>query len=126
MSPASVMPYVHRETSFGISVRPGLLRGVKSDLLFVSYRGKPLYRYNVNKMVLKTARAAGVTKHITCHSWRHTCATHLVKNHANLRHVQHMLGHASLATTERYLHLTITDLKEAHTNHHPRGKEDAH
>jgi site-specific recombinase XerD len=45
-----------------------------------------------------------------------------VKNKANLRHVQEILGHRSLATTERYLHLTITDLKEAHRKHHPREK----
>ena len=51
---------------------------------------------------------------------RHSCATHLVKNRANLRHVQEIMGHRSLATTERYLHLTITDLKAAHRKFHPR------
>ena len=59
-------------------------------------------------------------KHVTPHVWRHTCATHLVKNEANLRHVQDILGHRSLNTTERYLRLTITDLKEAHRKFHPR------
>ena len=67
-------------------------------------------------------RLARVKKHVTCHLWRHTCATHLLKNQANLRHVQEILGHRSLATTERYLHLTITDLKEAHRKFHPREK----
>ena len=56
-----------------------------------------------------------------CHVWRHTCATHLIKNNANLRHVQELLGHRSLATTERYLQLTVTDLKAAHAKFHPRG-----
>jgi len=56
-----------------------------------------------------------------------TCATHLVQNNANIRHVQEMLGHRSLGTTERYLRLTITDLKEAHTRCHPREQEqDGH
>ena len=64
---------------------------------------------------------ARVKKHVTSHVWRHTCATHLLKNKANLRHVQEILGHRSLVTTERYLRLTITDLKEAHHKHHPRG-----
>ena len=59
---------------------------------------------------------------MTPHVWRHTCATHLVKNNANLRHVQDLLGHGSLATTERYLSLTIGDLKEAHARFHPREK----
>jgi len=64
-----------------------------------------------------------VQKPVTCHLWRHTCATHLLQNRANLRHVQEILGHRTLATTERYLHLTITDLKEAHRRCHPGKKE---
>lgn len=76
----------------------------------------------VDALVRKYARLARVKKHVTCHLWRHTCATHLLKNQANLRHVQEILGHRSLATTERYLHLTITDLKEAHRKFHPREK----
>jgi integrase/recombinase XerD len=60
---------------------------------------------------------------VTPHVWRHTCASHLIQNHANLRHVQDLVGHRSLATTERYLRLTITDLKEAHAKFHPREKE---
>lgn len=72
-------------------------------------------------MVRRYAQAAGVKKKVTPHLWRHTCATHLLQNRANVRHVQEMLGHKSLATTERYLRLTITDLKDAHRRHHPRG-----
>ena len=56
--------------------------------------------------------------------WRHTCATHLVQKNANLRHVQDLLSHGSLATTERYLRLTITDLNEAHARFHPREQRD--
>ncbi|MEM6830519.1 MAG: tyrosine-type recombinase/integrase [Bacteroidota bacterium] len=51
------------------------------------------------------------------------CATHLIRNQANLRHVQELLGHRRLTTTERYLRLTITDLKAAHSQFHPREKE---
>ena len=59
------------------------------------------------------------------HVWRYTCASHLIQNRGNLRQVQDLLGHRSLATTERYLRLTITDLKEAHAIFHPRAKESA-
>ena len=88
--------------------------------LFISLRGRPMARNTVGAVVEKYAKQARIKKHVTCHLWRHTCATHLLKNNANLRHVQEMLGHRSLATTERYLRLTITDLKEAHRKFHPR------
>jgi integrase/recombinase XerD len=103
-------------------IRPELLRAHQSDRLFVSLRGRPISKNAVDALVQKYARLAKVEKHVTCHLWRHTCATHLLKNRANLRHVQEILGHRSLATTERYLHLTITDLKEAHRRFHPREK----
>jgi integrase/recombinase XerD len=101
-------------------IRPVLLAGKTSDRLFISLRGRPISKNALGALVEKYAKRAGVKKHVTCHLWRHSCATHLVKNQANLRHVQEILGHRSLATTERYLHLTITDLKEAHRKHHPR------
>ena len=103
-------------------VRPLLLKAGASERLFLSFRGKPLIPDAVRRLVARHAKLAGVKKHMTCHVWRHTCATHLLKNNANLRHVQEMLGHRSLATTERYLRLTIADLKEAHHKFHPREK----
>lgn len=103
-------------------VRPELLKGNKSKRLFISLLGQPMARNTVGGVIEKYARKARIKKHVTCHLWRHTCATHLLKNNANLRHVQEMLGHRSLATTERYLRLTITDLKEAHRKFHPREK----
>lgn len=103
-------------------VRPELLKGNKSKRLFISLLAQPMARNTVGGVIEKYARKAKIKKHVTCHLWRHTCATHLLKNNANLRHVQEMLGHRSLATTERYLRLTITDLKEAHRKFHPREK----
>jgi integrase/recombinase XerD len=103
-------------------IRPQLLGGKATDRLFVSMRGNPIDGHTVGDVVKKYARLASVKKHVTPHVWRHTCATHLVKNEANLRHVQDILGHRSLHTTERYLSLTITDLKEAHRKFHPREK----
>jgi len=103
-------------------IRPQLLGDRQTDRLFLSFRGNPLDGHSVGDLVKQHARRAGVKKHVTPHVWRHTCATHKVKNNANLRHVQDLLGHGSLATTERYLSLTITDLKAAHARFHPREK----
>jgi integrase/recombinase XerD len=100
--------------------RPKLLGTSPNDRLFISYRGNPLDPHTLGTPVKKHAQLAQVKKVVTPHVWRHTCATHLVQNRASLRHVQDLLGHRSLATTERYLRLTITDLKEAHAKFHAR------
>ncbi|MGE5733775.1 MAG: tyrosine-type recombinase/integrase [Acidobacteriota bacterium] len=104
--------------------RPELLGQAHTDRLFVSYRGHPLDPHTLGALVKKRAQSAHVKKLVTPHVWRHTCATHLVQNHASLRHVQDLLGHRSVSTTERYLRLTITDLKEAHAKFHPREQSD--
>ena len=107
------------------AIRPKLLGSrLTTNRLFLSQRGAPIARNTLGELVTKYARIARIKKHVTCHLWRHTCATHLLQNKANLRHVQEILGHRSLATTERYLHLTITDLKEAHRRHHPRERTE--
>jgi integrase/recombinase XerD len=103
-------------------IRPQLDTGRNASALFLSFRGKPIDAHSVGDLVKRHAKLARVKKHVTPHVWRHTCATHLVKNNANLRHVQDLLGHGSLATTERYLQLTIADLKAAHAKFHPREK----
>lgn len=106
--------------------RPALLCGQDSARLFVSPGNNPgegfaLGYHGLGNLIARYAKAAGVKKKVTPHLWRHTCATHLLQNRANLRHVQEMLGHKSPATTERYLRVTIADLKDAHRRHHPRG-----
>jgi integrase/recombinase XerD len=103
-------------------VRPEWARKRGSDRLFLSWRGRPLDANTLRLLVNAHAQRARIKKHVTPHVWRHTCATHLLKNNANLRHVQSILGHTLLSTTERYLHLTITDLKEAHRKFHPRER----
>jgi integrase/recombinase XerD len=106
--------------------RPALLAGRESLRLFVAPCNNPgedscLGEHALGNIVERYAKVAGVKKKVTPHLWRHTCATHLLQNRANLRHVQELLGHKSLATTERYLRVTIADLKDAHRRHHPRG-----
>ena len=103
-------------------VRPQLLGDRHTDRLFISYRGNPLDSHTLGSLVKKHAEAARIQKLVTPHVWRQTCATHLIQNRANLRHVQDLPGHRSVATTERYLRLTIADLKEAHARFHPREK----
>jgi integrase/recombinase XerD len=56
---------------------------------------------------------------VTTHSLRHTCATHMLKNGAPVRHIQELLGHASLESTQIYTHVTINDLKAIHAKYHP-------
>jgi len=106
--------------------RPALLGRAKSARLFVAPVNHPgedycLGEHALGNLVARYAKQAGIQKKVTPHLWRHTCATHLLQNQANVRHVQELLGHKSLATTERYLRLTIDDLKAAHRRFHPRG-----
>jgi len=105
-------------------IRPVLKGENRSERLFLSFRGKPIDAHTVGDLVKRHTKLANVKKHVTPHVWRHTCATHLVKNNANIRHVQDLLGHGSLATTQRYLQLTITDLKAAHAKFHPREQSE--
>lgn len=113
--------------TYANAIRPQLARAARSsakpeDYLFLSTGARPLDPHTLGDIVKRYAKLARVRKHVTCHVWRHTCATHLIQNRANVRHVQEMLGHRSLATTERYLWLTIADLKEAHAKFHPRER----
>jgi integrase/recombinase XerD len=88
--------------------------------LFVSARGQRIDRVFVWKRVKAYARQAGIAKPISPHTLRHSFATHLLENGADLRVIQEMLGHASVATTDRYTHLSQRHLTEAFEAFHPR------
>ncbi len=90
--------------------------------LFLSPRGGVLYRATLAKIVHRRAREAGVAKDVTPHTFRHSVATHLLRYGADIRHIQVLLGHESLTTTERYTHVEISDLKAAVSRAHPRGR----
>ena len=91
--------------------------------VFLTVLGGAFCARAMAQRIAKHARRVKLSAKITPHVFRHACATHMIRNRANIRHVQEMLGHAKLETTGRYLQLTITDLKEAHARCHPREKD---
>jgi len=92
------------------------------DVLFLSKRGRKLSKNSVLSIIGKHAKAAGMTAaKISPHAFRHAFATHLIQNGANLRHVQDMMGHADISTTQTYIHLAIRDLRLVHKRTHPMG-----
>lgn len=94
---------------------------IHADALFLSSRGKPMSRTDVWRTVKRLARAANIRQNVTPHMLRHSFATHLLDNGADLRAVQEMLGHANIATTQIYTHVTAERLTDAHKAFHPRG-----
>ncbi len=105
------------------SVRPELIKDPYNNALFLSTRGNRLSKNMVWEMVKKYAKKARIKKNISPHTFRHTCATAMLKNKADIRAVQELLGHESLESTQVYTRVTIGDLKETHKRCHPREKE---
>ncbi len=90
------------------------------DVAFLNKDGRPLSRVSVFNLVKKQALVAGVNKEISPHTFRHSFATHLIENGADLRVVQEMLGHESILTTEIYTHIDAATWQNAILSHHPR------
>ena len=92
--------------------------------LFVSSRsGGPLDDDDIVRIVAKATTRAGIWKHVTPHTLRHTCATHLLKGRADIRQIQKLLGHRRLSSTEVYTRVELTDLHEVIARCHPREKQ---
>jgi integrase/recombinase XerD len=92
-----------------------------SPLLFLGRGAKRLTRQRVWQMVSAASAATG--RHASPHMLRHSCATHMVENGADLRTVQTILGHADIATTQVYTHVALDRLRNVYRQHHPRGKK---
>jgi integrase/recombinase XerD len=105
------------------SVRPELIKDPYNHHLFLSVRGNRLSKNVIWELVKKYAKKAKIKKNVSPHTFRHTCATAMLKNKADIRAVQELLGHESLDTTQVYTRVTINDLKEVHRRCHPREKD---
>ncbi len=102
---------------------PSSSRRRRSLALFVAaITHRRLHVKTLNLIVRKHAEAAGIAKRVTPHVLRHTCATDLLRGGADIRQVQAILGHASVATTQIYTRVAVEDLVVVHRRHHPRRK----
>jgi len=100
--------------------RPEPAATAYDDYLFLNRFGKPLSRVSLFKLVKDQAMVAGIQKEISPHTFRHSFATHLIENGADLRMVQEMLGHESILTTEIYTHIDTSTWHREVLEHHPR------
>lgn len=104
-------------------VRPDLsLRGRATPRLFLGARGAPLSRQSAWLVIRAAAEKAGISAHVSPHTLRHSFATHLLQGGADVRVVQELLGHASVATTQIYTHVTVDALRDVYATSHPRAR----
>ncbi|MEJ6581683.1 MAG: tyrosine recombinase XerC [Akkermansiaceae bacterium] len=101
--------------------RPTLVTRKTSSQIFISIRGTQLSPDRVRQIVKERAKQAGINQNIYPHLLRHSFATHLLENGADLRVIQELLGHADISTTQIYTHVDQKRLKAVHKNFHPRG-----
>jgi len=101
----------------------GILDGVEP--LFVNSRGGRLTARTVGRVIKKYTKRSGIFRRVSPHSLRHSFATHLLDAGADIREIQEMLGHASLSTTQRYIHLSLGRLMEVYDKAHPRSFKNA-
>lgn len=107
-----------------VRVRPDLLsKNTKGNsALFLNTRGSRISRQSAWQIVLDSAKAAGISEHVSPHVFRHSYATHLLDGGADIRVVQELLGHASVTTTQIYTLITIDKIRESYSMAHPRAK----
>ncbi len=101
--------------------RKKILKSRSSDYVFISKKSESLNRKSVWRLLKKYIARTNITKVVTPHTFRHSFATHLLENNADLRSVQELLGHIDISTTQIYTHLASKTLKDAHEKFHPRG-----
>jgi integrase/recombinase XerD len=100
-------------------LRPALVVNPSEETLFLSSRGSPLLPATLSEIVKGYVRGSGIEKEGSCHMFRHTMATLMLENGADIRYIQQILGHSRLDTTQIYTHVSIKKLKEIHSTTHP-------
>ena len=105
--------------NYNMMVRPEFLQGKDTGHLILNRWGRKMDPNSIWAVVKRCAYLAGIRKTVSTHTFRHTCATHMLKNGAPVRHLQEMLGHESLESTQLYTRVTINDLKKIHAKYHP-------
>ena len=108
------------------AVRPSYIKDKDGGYLILNRYGQKMDPMAVWQIVRRCVHLANIKRNVSPHTFRHTCATHMLKNGAPVRHIQEMLGHESLESTQIYTRVTINDLKEIHAKYHPSetmGKE---
>jgi integrase/recombinase XerD len=103
-------------------IRPLFAKGQCCNL-FISRHGEKLHEDTVNQIIGNAAKRAGLKRTVTAHALRHSCATSMLRGRADIRHIQELLGHRSLSSTQIYTKVEIGDLKRVHQHCHPREKE---
>lgn len=102
--------------------RPEILKGTKSPYLFITHRRNPVSRDEFWNIINKYANESNISKHIHPHMLRHTFATHLLENGADLRSIQELLGHENIATTTIYTHVSTKAMSDEYNKFHPRKR----
>lgn len=106
-----------------LDIRPKLIEKVNSEYLFVGLNKVQLRRQDINEIINIVASNLSITTKVTPHTFRHSFATHLLDQGADLRAIQELLGHSSIATTQVYTHVSMEKLKETYHAAHPRKKK---
>jgi integrase/recombinase XerD len=109
-------------SAYLIRARPGFATARTRSALFLNQRGGRLTRQGVSQLLERHVRAAGIRRRVTPHTLRHSFATHLLEGGADVRTVQELLGHASVATTQIYTLVTKEHLREVYYSAHPRAR----
>jgi integrase/recombinase XerD len=110
------LAWIHR---YFLDARPALVAGPDDGTLFLTVAGRPFWPDNLTNLARRYVKKAGIKKPGSCHVFRHTMATRMLENGADIRFIQEMLGHASLDATQIYTHVSVRKLKEIHTATHP-------
>ena len=105
-----------------LKIRNTFLKKEMNDYLFLNNHGKKMTRQGFYKIIKRIAKENNITKDISPHTLRHSFATHMINNGADLRTIQELLGHSDISTTQIYTHISNEKLKKEFTNYHPHGE----